>query len=860
MEKRTTRYLNVSLVLVSIFCTVIFIIQAICVNLMGEDAIRQLGIFYMSGISEQVSSHFGTTIELRLSQVESLVDSVPPGRVTGESAMRIGLSYNARSVGFEYLALYTEDGNFHMIYGSQVTADVPEDLHRSVQGGKYNVCAGKDAAGTPVVLMGVPAVYPMSDGNTSIALVAGMPSQYLSDRLETSIQGSVMEYSIIRKDGSYVLNNHAVEEQNYFERVERIYETCNGKEPARYAEELRDALESGRDYTSEVMISGESWNVYSTSLPNSEWCLVLKISHNMLNETVNLLQKKWGYISIGGGSLIICALLLVFLGYYRLTQMHMQALEEARKTAEQAMLTAERSNRVKSEFLSNMSHDIRTPMNGIMGMTSIAIGSIDNPSRVRSCLKKIHVSSRHLLGLINDMLDMSKIESGKLTLNMEPLCIRDIMQNVETVIQPQIQERKQHFSIYAHDIYHENVCSDRVRLSQILLNILGNAAKFTPEGGTIEVDLYEEASPKGNDYIRSHLHVKDNGIGMSSEFQEKVFDAFAREDNARVDKTAGAGMGLTITKHIVDAMGGTITVESEQGKGSHFHITLDMEKTVHQEKELQLPERNVLVIDDDETAGNLAVTSLESIGLKAEAATDIKQAFRMIEERCGKNERYHMVLVDWDIQGQDWIKVAEDLSGRFGQELPIIIITDGEWDELEIKIKNTNVCGFISKPLFRSSLYYGLRQFTEVEEPRQEEKEEADFGLEGRHILIAEDNELNWEIANEILRAFGMEVDWAENGQICVELFNRSAFGWYDAVLMDLRMPVMTGYEAADAIRKLKREDAQTIPIIAVSADTFEEDIQKCLDCGMNAHVAKPLDPQKVLSLLGQYLHWGKYG
>ena len=855
MEKRTTHFLNVSLVLVSIFCIFIFIIQTICVNLMGEDAIRQLGVFYMSGISEQVSSHFGTTIELRLSQVESLVDSVPPGRVTGESAMRIALNYNARSAGFEYLALYTEDGNFHMLYGSQVTADVPEDLHRSVQGGKYNVCAGKDAAGTPVVLMGVPAVYPMSDGNTSIALVAGLPTKYLGDTLDNNIRSSNMEYSIIRKDGSYVLNNNAIEENNYFERIERIYETYNGKEPAQYAEELRDAIEAGRDYTREVLISGESWNVYCTSLPNSEWYLILKISHNTLNETVNLLQKKWAYVSIGGGSLIICALLLVFLGYYRLTKMQMHALEEARKTAEQAMLSAERSNRAKNEFLSNMSHDIRTPMNGIMGMTSIAIGSIDNPPRVRSCLRKIHVSSRHLLGLINDMLDMSKIEGGKLILNMEPLCIRDIMQNIETIIQPQIQEKKQHFNIYIHDIYHENVCSDRVRLSQILLNIIGNAVKFTPENGTIEVDLYEEASPKGNEYIRSHLHIKDNGIGMSGEFQDKIFDAFAREDNARVDKTAGAGMGLTITKHIVDAMGGTITVESERGKGSHFHIALDMEKTVHQEKELHLPKKNVLVIDDDETAGNLAVSSLESIGLKAEMATDIKQAFRMIEEGCGKNEYYHMVLVDWNIQGQDWIKVAEEMSGRFSQELPIIILTDGEWDELEIKDEKNNICGFISKPLFRSSLYYGLRRFTEVDEPQQEQKEESDVELKGRRILIAEDNELNWEIASEILREFGLEVEWAENGQICVELFDRSAPGWYDAILMDLRMPVMTGFEATEAIRKLKREDAQTIPIIAVSADAFKDDIQRCLDCGMNAHTAKPLEPQKILSLLGQYLH-----
>ena len=225
----------------------------------------------------------------------------------------------------------------------------------------------------------------------------------------------------------------------------------------------------------------------------------------------------------------------------------------------------------------------------------------------------------------------------------------------------------------------------------------------------------------------------------------------------------------------------------------------------------------------------------------------------MIEECRGKNESYNMVLLDWDMQGQDWTKDAEELTGRFGQNLPIIIITDGEWDELEIKTEKSNICGFISKPLFRSSLYYGLRQVIEAE--TQQQKEETDIELKGRRILIAEDNELNWESAQAILSEFGLEVEWAENGQLCVEQFEQSASGWYDAILMDLRMPVMTGFEAAEAIRKLEREDAQTIPIIAVSADAFDEDIQKCFDCGMNAHTAKPLDPQKVFSLLGQYLH-----
>lgn len=848
MEKKSTHFLNVSLVLVSLFCVFIFICQTVCINLMGEDAIGKLGVFYISGISEQVASHFGTIIELRLSQVESLVDAVPPGRYTGGSSMQIELAYNARSAGFEYLALYTEDGDFHMIYGAQVTADVPESLYRSVQGGNYNICAGTDETGTPVVLMGVPAIYTMDDGSTSSALVAGLPTSYLGDMLEDSIQSDTMEYAIIRDDGSYVVHNtSAIDAENYFERVASSYESCDGKTPGQYVEELCSAIEADRDYSSEVLIAGETWNIYCTSLPNSEWHMLLKTSHNTVNDTVTLLRKRWSYISIGGCSLIICALLFVFVGYYRLSRMQMKELNEARKNAEQA-------NKAKNEFLSNMSHDIRTPMNGIMGMTSIAIDSLDNPPRVRSCLKKIHVSSRHLLGLITDMLDMSKIESGNLTLHTEPVSLREIMQNIMTIIQPQVQEKNQQFHIYIHDIYHENVCTDRVRLSQILLNMLGNAVKFTPEGGRIEIDLYEEPSPRGEEYIRSVLYIKDTGIGMSEEFQKIIFEAFAREDSARVDKAAGAGMGMAITKYIVDTMGGSITVESERGKGSCFRIALDMEKAAGQEKELQLPERNVLVIDDDETAGAIAVSALRSIGLRAQSAADIRQAIQMIDTRQGTEEAFHMILMDHDIQGDDGVQAARELSVRLASDVPILLFVEGESDELEARVEEAGISGVISKPLFRSVLYYVLRPFTGTPVIRQEEKEEDKIDLKGKRILIAEDNELNWEIASEMLNEFGIESEWAENGQICVEMFQASAPGQYDAILMDLRMPVMTGFEAAVAIRKLARADARTVPIIAASADAFQDDIQKCLDCGMNVHTAKPLELQKILALLNQYL------
>ncbi|MCM1534120.1 MAG: response regulator [Corallococcus sp.] len=855
MKKKTQLFLNISLILIAVLCIIIFSVQLALMNRMGGNAISELGTYYMTDISEQVASHFGTVIELRLSQVESLVHSVPPGRVTNRTFMRVELSQNARSMDFDYLALYRKDGNeykFEMIYGAAIEADVPDDLYESVQGGQYNVCAGKDKNNVPLALFGVPASYPMDDDETSIALVAGFPTKYLGDTLENNIQSQSLEYMIFRTDGSYVLRSDDIAEDNYFDRIKNAYETYNGKTAEQYAEQLQNAMKAGLDYNDQVMIDGERWTVHCTNLPNSRWHLLVKTSHGYVDDAVNALQIRWFTITLSGCIIIVAAILAVFILYIIGARKQMHALDDARKAAE-------RSNAAKNEFLSNMSHDIRTPMNGIMGMTNIAIGNIDNPPRVLSCLKKIHVSSRHLLGLISDMLDMAKVESGSLILNIEPLSLREIIQNVATIIELQVQEKNQNFNVYLHDIYHENVCADRVRLNQILLNILGNAIKFTPEGGNIRVDLYEEPSPKGPEYISSILCVQDDGIGMSAEFKERIFDAFAREDNARVEKAAGGGMGLTITKSIVDAMGGTITVESEKGKGSTFRVVVDMETTASQEKELTLASNSVLVLDGDTTAAALAVEALESMGLTAQSCAELAQAFDMIEDKNNSGTPYALALVDWNITDSDGEVATKKLAQKFGDSLPVVMLTVGEMDELEAKREELGVKDFIRKPLFRSSLYYGLRPILQAQTVsfRSEEKQKTvsdDVDLHGKRVLIAEDNDLNWEIASELVEELGMKAEWAENGQICVDKFAASEPNCYDVILMDLRMPIMMGFEAARAIRQLERDDAKTVPIIAVSADTFADDVAKCYDSGMNAHIAKPLDLDRLLDLLKKYL------
>ncbi len=854
MRHKTTRFLTVSLIVVSVFCMVVFGIQTMWMNRMGAQAIKEIGVIYMSGMSRQVAAHFGTMIELRLSQVGALVDAVSPSRSRGNAATRVELAYRARARGFEYLAFYTETGEFDMVYGSKLHPEIPQALHQSVMGGRDNVSVGRDGHGERVALIGVPAEYDLGEGGKSVALVAGLPVSYLGDSLSVNIDSSLVGYSIIRRDGTLILQNADVEDNKY--------NNVSREDQEQYMADLKESVENGQDYAGEIVADGRRWNLYCTMLPASEWYLMLYMPYNTLDETVGKLAGRWSFCSLASCGLILCALLLIFVLYFRLTRRQMrelnsayQSAEQARQAADMQRRSAEQANRAKSEFLSNMSHDIRTPMNGIMGMTLIAMNNLTDAVRVRVCLKRISVSSRHLLGLINDMLDMAKMENGKITLNIEPVSLREVMQNIMTVIQPQIQEKEQFFNIYNQNIRYENVCTDRVRLSQILLNIIGNAVKFTQKSGSIQAFLSEEPSPKGDSYIRSCLHIRDNGIGMTQEFQKKIFDAFAMEDNARVEKNEGAGMGMTITKYIVDAMGGEIRVESDPGMGSSFYITIDMEKINQQDQDLVLPKRDVLVIDDDELSCRAAQNMLTSIGLSAECAQNMDQAFRRIEGYFDSGKE-PVVLLDWNIQGQDGICAAQKLRSRFGTDMPLLLLSDGEWDELETQAETVGIDGFIAKPLFRSGLYYGLRPFAEIQASEPEEaQEEDDMDFTGRRVLFAEDNELNWEIGEAMLSELGMEPDWAENGQICLEKFVQSQEGWYDLILMDLRMPVMTGYEASVAIRGLAREDAKQIPIIAVSADAFEEDVKRCMDCGMNAHSAKPYNMMELMGLMNRFLH-----
>lgn len=712
-----------------IICLNIFVFSflGMSINKMSENTIKNIGTAYMGGMNDQVSLHFETIIDLRLTMAESIAH-IAADEENSSYGSKEEIEYGAKARHFMCAALYSPDGKMEMIYGDTVNLNHPEHFLDSLKNRERVAASAVDSDGNGVILFGVPCEYPMSDGSVSLAMIVGLSTKYMGEVLFLDSDSSLSYSFVIREDGSYVVGDEGDADENYFDRLRSIIGERNG-EADYYIRQMTEAMNKGEDYSVILKIGKSRRHLYCTSLPYCDWYLVTILPFDGLDHVISDMGSHWLIIVYAASFAVIAMLLYIFFQYLGIFRKQVSELERmntemdaARKIAERAQQEAEHANSAKQDFLSSMSHDIRTPMNAIIGMTSIAMANTHNQKQVQECLRKIELSSNHLLGLINDVLDMSKIESGKMTLNIAPISLREVMESIVNIVQPQVRAKNLQFDTDVHGILAENVRCDSVRLNQVLINLLGNSVKFTQDNGSVRVSLYQEALPEDTSRVRTHFLVSDTGIGMSREYQEKLFDSFSREDNAQVQKTEGSGLGMAITKYIVDAMDGTIAVRSELDKGTEFHVTFDLEKA--EEQELDAAEKN---------------------------------------------------------------------------------------------------------------------------------EEAVDLELKGKHILLAEDNELNWEVAKELLSDLEIELDWAENGEICVAQFKRAPVGYYDAVIMDVRMPVMNGYEATRAIRELEREDSD-IPVIAMTADAFSEDIQKCLECGMNDHLAKPIDIQEVARKLKKYL------
>ena len=520
----------------------------------------------------------------------------------------------------------------------------------------------------------------------------------------------------------------------------------------------------------------------------------------------------------------------------------------------EAVAAAEAASRAKSTFLSNMSHDIRTPMNAIIGFTTLAVSNIDNQERVKDYLTKTLSSSRHLLALINDILDMSRIESGKLQLEETEVNLPEMLHDIKTIVGGQVHAKQLELYMDALDVTDEDVYCDRTRMGQILLNLLSNAIKFTPAGGTVSVRVRQFAGTV-RDCAQYEFRVRDNGIGMSPEFAQKIFEPFERERTSTVSRIQGTGLGMAITRNIVEMMGGTIKVQTEKNRGTEFIICLPLRMqtgTRREEKIAELAGLKALVVDDDFNTCDSVTKMLVKVGMRAEWTLSGKEAVLRARQSIEMSDAYHAYIIDWRLPDMNGIEVTRRIRS-LNDDTPIIILTAYDWSDIEVEAKAAGVTAFCSKPMFMSDLRETLmsalgQKLTDASQELLPEKN-ADF--KDKHILLVEDNELNREIAQEILREYGFRVDTAENGEVAVERVSTAAPGSYDLVLMDVQMPVMDGYTATRKIRALDDPARAKLPIIAMTANAFDEDRRNALESGMNGFLSKPI----VIGDLVQELH-----
>ena len=636
------------------------------------------------------------------------------------------------------------------------------------------------------------------------------------------------ELSIIDEDGDYIIKGTSFKNSNFFEFY-RSYNKIDSTTSQEFFGKITSSTGSFSMFNSRGV---ECIVAYTPFDVTGGWTLISMMPMSDLKAN----DQNWLLIGVVSAALVVLFVFDLMVMLYFNKQLKATARE------------AESASRAKTDFLSTMSHDIRTPMNAIIGLTLIAEKNIGDQKLVAENLRKINSASNHLLTLINDILDISKVESGKLNFSPQTFSIVETVENLMNLSQPMIKDKNIDFSFHISKFEKEYLYADQLRLNQIYINILSNAIKYTEAGGSVSVDMKEEPSEKEG-CIRLTYRVADTGIGMSPEYMANMYQPFSRQTDSRVNKIQGTGLGLAITKQMVDLMQGTIECESEQGKGTTFTVVLDIPVADQQRAEMKLEAFDVLIVDDDEVLLETAVDTLESLGLVVEQARSGVEALGMIEHREESGKNYDIVIVDLKMPDMDGIEVIRRIHSEVKTNLPTLLISAYSWSDVEQEAKAAGVSGFLSKPLFRSTLYDKISEILGTE--TQSTEIETDYSdLEGTNILIAEDNEINWEIVSTLLSMYGVNTERAENGRICLEKIKAAEKGSFDLIFMDIQMPEMNGLDATKAIRGLKDHWASSIPIVAMTADAFSENVTECLEAGMNGHIAKPIDIKLVIKVI----------
>jgi two-component system sensor histidine kinase/response regulator len=818
----------------------------------SQKAGLDMDTLYLRELTTQTIVHFQTSLSSRFSQLKTAAASINKEELQDSRAFEEYLRRTQENNNFSFFALLDDEGKYYSGDGVFPAASKISFLGRLLQGGESQISYNETILGEDMILIGSP-ITPVNYGDKRmVAVLAGLDIDAINGQLSLKREDAKTYSSIIEASGRYIINNslntNISQSSNFFSKLQKYATFSKGYS----LEGIRADLEKGVPGLAAYTVEGQKQYVYYAAIEGTEWYLLTIIPYDLVNSTINGLITRLNRNAILMMAFILVLLSAVFLVYYTGMIKNEQKLKKAKAAAEELRIKAENANRAKSEFLSRMSHEIRTPMNGIIGMSAIAMQNIENPAKVENCLRKLTLSSQHLLSLINDVLDMSKIESGKVELKCAPFNFRDFLENIGSNYYSQSKRKGVDYDTVLADEVDEILVGDALRLNQILSNLLSNALKFTPSGGAI--CLRVSRTDAESDKICLRFEVKDTGCGIEEENLGKIFEAFEQENSGVASKYGGTGLGLAIVKRFSELMGGSVKADSQIGAGSTFTVDLPFTKA---EQKRQTGEHNDLrgfVIDNDRDTCEYIVTLLKNMKIPSHWADNAEDAVSLIESAKDNREEYNVFFISRLVQGTNGLEMVRRIRSIGSSKTCAIFLMAYDAPEFEEDAFAEGVTGILSKPVFVSALEEALEKFRHGRSLYKPQYQPVEFRFQGKHILLAEDNEINREIVFELVGTAGAEIDAAENGMQAVERFKNSKENYYDLILMDVQMPVMDGYEATRQIRGLQRADAREIPIFAMTANAFAEDEEKSRQAGMNAHISKPLDVEALYVQMEQFL------
>lgn len=842
----------------------------------SNDAVRTVSLLYLDELADRREQVVADNLRGRISDMRVALELMTDDDLSDQEHLRAYQAKMKRLFTLQKFAFIDENGLIYTSLGTQTNIDEYKIEYRSLEKPEISIKNLNNADKT--VIIALPVEHISFAGENLVVCFMEIDMKDMLAGVSMQAQESGSTFTNIYTSGGIALSNTVLGGLAVEDNLLDALSQAEYEQGYSYEKVKRD-FENLKSGVASFSYNGVRETLSYIPVEGTDWLLTYLIRESVISEKVGDISNRIVVQSVIQSVLIAVLMLIVFviiiLQNRRNTKLLLEKetadaevrgkqqeleqrialqnqLEEQSHALSDALAAAEQANKAKTVFLSNMSHEIRTPMNAIIGLDNIALNDPETPEKTKDYLTKIGTAAEHLLNLINDILDMSRIESGRMILKNEEFSFSKLLESVNTMISGQCQEKGLEYQCRINGQVDDYYIGDNMKLRQVLINILGNAVKFTPEGGKVVLDVERTAQYNGKSTLT--FRMADTGIGISREFLPHIFDTFTQEDSSATSKYGSSGLGLAITKNMVELMSGTIQVESEKGVGTTFTIAVTLldDESHHEEndnREINPKDMTVLVVDDDPVACEHAKLVLGKAGISSETAASGADAIEMVKLRHARREPYNLILVDWKMPEMDGVETTRRIREITGGESAIVILTAYRWDDVLEEATQAGVDSFLSKPLFASNV---LDEFENAVKRKGVDilKREKKAMLEGRRVLLAEDVEINADIMKMVLQSRKMEVDLAENGKIALEKFTQSPVGYYDAILMDMRMPEMDGLTATREIRKLDRPDAKDIPVIALTANAFDEDVQRSLQAGLNAHLTKPVQPEVLFETL----------